>query len=184
MTGRFISVVGPSGVGKDSVMDALAASDPRFVLARRVITRPSDAGGEDFEGVTESDFSQRREAGDFALSWQAHGMRYGIPASVDLPLADGRDILANLSRSVLPAAQDRFAQTVVILLVAPPKVLAARLAARGRESESEIMQRLERAGFAMPEGISAHVIYNTGPLAQTVAEVRQALIFESGARCT
>ena len=48
MTGRFIAVVGPSGVGKDSVMQGMAARDPRIVLARRVITRPSDAGGEDF----------------------------------------------------------------------------------------------------------------------------------------
>ena len=59
MTGRFIAIVGASGVGKDSVMAALAASDPRLRLVRRVITRPSAAGGEDFDGVTEDAFHAR-----------------------------------------------------------------------------------------------------------------------------
>jgi ribose 1,5-bisphosphokinase len=51
MTGRLIAIVGPSGVGKDSVMIALQKQDARIVLARGVITRPSETGCEDFEGV-------------------------------------------------------------------------------------------------------------------------------------
>ncbi|MEO0912102.1 MAG: hypothetical protein AAFY59_03810 [Pseudomonadota bacterium] len=40
MTGRFIAVVGPSGVGKDSVMAGMAARTGQLKLVRRVITRP------------------------------------------------------------------------------------------------------------------------------------------------
>ena len=92
MTGRLIAVVGPSGVGKDTVMAALVAADPRLALVRRVITRPSDAGGEDFDGVDRATFETMRDAGAFALWWSAHELSYGIPVEVDAALAAGRDM--------------------------------------------------------------------------------------------
>lgn len=183
MTGRFIAVVGPSGVGKDSVMEALAAADPRYVLARRVISRPSEAGGEDFEGVTDAEFLARAARGDFALHWPAHGLFYGIPNAVDDTLAEGRDVLANLSRAVLPQMQARFSQTETILLTAPASVLARRLAGRARETAEEIAGRLARAGFALPDGVNAHEVRNDRPLTQTVKELQALLSPESAARC-
>src|SRR5213595_2440667 len=57
--GTFFLVVGPSGVGKDSLMDGARAAlltDPRYVFARRVITRPTGSPGEDHEGATEAEF--------------------------------------------------------------------------------------------------------------------------------
>jgi ribose 1,5-bisphosphokinase len=166
--GRFIAVVGPSGVGKDSVMQAMATRDPRIVLARRVITRPSDAGGEYFDGVTIDDFHALHAADAFALSWEAHGLHYAIPATVDAYLQEGRDVLANLSRAVLIRAKDRFAQFEVINLTADRDVLAARLAARGRETAAQIAGRLDRATAGLPDGISALHVDNSGPPDQTV----------------
>ncbi|MEM5521733.1 phosphonate metabolism protein/1,5-bisphosphokinase (PRPP-forming) PhnN [Sulfitobacter sp. AS59] len=166
--GRFIAVVGPSGVGKDSVMQAMAARDPRIVLARRMITRPSDAGGEDFDNVTVEEFHALHAADAFALSWAAHGLHYAIPATVDAYLQEGRDVLANLSRAVLIRAKDRFAQFEVINLTADRDVLAARLAARGRETAAQIAGRLDRATTGLPDGISALHVDNSGPLDQTV----------------
>jgi len=171
MGGRFIAIVGPSGVGKDSVMRALSKLDNRFVLARRVITRPSDAGGEAFDGISEGGFSARQANGDFALSWPAHGLRYGIPSTVDTQLAQGRDVLANLSRAVLKQARDRFDRFEVILLIANQSALAARLQARGRESEAEITRRLQRANFEIPKEIDAKSVDNSGPIEQTVAAI-------------
>lgn len=175
MTGRFIAVVGPSGVGKDSVMEGLAAADPSLVLARRVISRPTALGGEDFDGVSERAFRKAEDDGAFILSWHAHGWHYGIPQSVALEVAQGRDVLVNLSRAVLPQAQALFARFCVILLCADREVLASRLAARNREDADEIERRLARADFAMPTGIRHHVICNNGPLAQTVTAIRQHL---------
>jgi ribose 1,5-bisphosphokinase len=174
MSGRLIAIVGPSGVGKDSVMAALMAHDPRFKLARRVITRPSDAGGEDFDGVSEAAFLAREAAGDFALSWPAHGLHYAIPADVDALLKDGFDVLANLSRSVLGQAQGRFDQFDVINLTAKRAVLAERLAARGRETAEQIALRLDRVA-TLPAGIKAHEIDNSGTLATTVQAVMTSL---------
>jgi len=166
--GRFIAVVGPSGVGKDSVMQAMAARDPRIVLARRMITRPSDAGGEDFDGVAVEEFHALHAADAFALSWKAHGLHYAIPATVDAYLQEGRDVLANLSRAVLIRAKDRFAQFEVINLTADRDVLAARLSARGRETAAQIAGRLDRAAAGLPDGITALHLDNSGSLDQTV----------------
>ena len=60
-------------------MQALASSITGFTLARRVITRSADAGGEDFEAATEDEFETLRAAGAFCLDWRAHGLRYGNP---------------------------------------------------------------------------------------------------------
>lgn len=175
MSGRLIAVVGPSGVGKDTVMEAMAATDPRLGLARRVITRPGSAGGESFDAVDVARFEAMRAGDQFALWWEAHGLHYGIPARVDADLAAGRDMLANLSRGVLVAAQDRFASLVIIALRADPAVLAARLAARGREDASDIRRRLARAGSGLPEGVCAIEIDNSADLDATVQSALAAL---------
>ena len=168
MRGRFIAVVGPSGVGKDSLMDAIAARDPHFVLARRVITRPSNAGGEFYEGVTVAEFQRRKSAGQFALSWAAHGLHYAIPMSVKVELQNGQDVLANLSRAVLLHAQHYFARFEVINLTADRTILADRLAARSRETAEQIANRLIRVPLRLPGGIIAHNIDNNGALESTV----------------
>jgi ribose 1,5-bisphosphokinase len=180
VTGRLVAIVGPSGVGKDSVMAALAAADPRLVLARRVITRAAEAGGEIFESVTGADFSRRVAAGDFALHWSAHGLRYGLPATVDATLDAGCDVLANLSRSILSQAGQRFARCEVIRLVAAPEVLEARLLARGRESATAVARRLDRADPGVPPGMKVHDIDNGGQLSATVRAALSALYPANG----
>ncbi|MCC2112585.1 MAG: phosphonate metabolism protein/1,5-bisphosphokinase (PRPP-forming) PhnN, partial [Hyphomicrobiales bacterium] len=54
--GRLVLVVGPSGAGKDTLMAAIGRARPDLHIVRRVVTRPSEAGGEPFEGVTEAEF--------------------------------------------------------------------------------------------------------------------------------
>lgn len=178
MTGRVIGVVGPSGVGKDTVMAALAAAEPRLALLRRVITRPEALGGEPFEGVSEAEFAARRAAGAFVLDWQAHGLCYGIPRGWPA----GRDVLVNLSRAVLGQAGAAFGPGFMVLeLTAAPEVLAARLAARGREDAASIAARLARQ-VTVPEGLAVLRLDNSGALDATVAAARAALYPDSGRR--
>ncbi|MBR9650536.1 phosphonate metabolism protein/1,5-bisphosphokinase (PRPP-forming) PhnN [Thalassovita aquimarina] len=173
--GRFIAVVGPSGVGKDTVMEAVCARHPEIRRVRRVITRSAEAGCEDAEAVTPEEFEAQVRRGDFALHWQAHGMRYGIPASVDAELSAGRDVLANLSRAVLPELEKRFDRSMIVSITASPQVLAARLAARGRETAEEQAKRLQRADFRLAEGLNPVVIRNDGTLDEAVAAFSAAL---------
>jgi ribose 1,5-bisphosphokinase len=175
MSGRLIAVVGPSGVGKDTLIEALASAVPGLHRVRRVITRPAEAGGEDFEGVTEAEFDRRRAQGEFVLWWGAHGLRYGIPRAIVARLDEGTDVIANLSRGALPEARRLFPGMVVLVLSAEPEVLARRLAARGRESDEDIAARLTRAGEFRIEGPDVLRIDNSGCREATVAAARAAL---------
>ena len=172
--GRLIAVVGPSGVGKDSVMAALCDADPAFQIVRRVITRPPGAG-EVFESIDETAFERRRDAGEFCLSWRAHGLGYGIPATIETRIADGALCLVNLSRGVLAEAHESFPTFTVIELAARPETLAARLAGRGRETADGIARRLAREGSTIPEGLDHIRIANDGALSETVGAALQAL---------
>lgn len=70
-TGRMIAVVGPSGVGKDSVMAGIVAAMPDISLVRRIITRAPGLGGEQYDAVSVSEFEEMKAAGQFALDWGA-----------------------------------------------------------------------------------------------------------------
>jgi ribose 1,5-bisphosphokinase len=178
--GRLFAVVGPSGAGKDTLLAAAAAARPDLVVVRRVITRPEAAGGEPFEGVSEAEFAARAGRGAFALTWDAHGLRYGIPATIDAALASGRDVAFNGSRAVLEQAAARYPGLVVVLVTAPVPVLARRLAARGREDAAAIAARLARAGFALPPGFVLRVVDNGGGIEAGVAAFLAALAPEPG----
>ncbi len=173
--GRLIGVVGPSGAGKDSVMEALVARRPDLHRVRRVITRPEAAGGEAFDGISPALFAARAAGGDFALHWKAHGLSYGVPAGVADVLDMGRDALVNLSRSVLGKAALRFDTLHVLHVTARPEVLAERLAARGRESAQDIARRLLRPAPAFPEGLPVTEIDNSGRLEDAVEQALSAL---------
>jgi ribose 1,5-bisphosphokinase len=165
----LVLVVGPSGAGKDALLSGARvafAGDTRIHFARRVITRPVDAGGEEHEAVTEAEFSAR----DFVLSWSAHGLHYGIPREVtDLAPV----IVANVSRGVIEDAARQYAVRVVEV-TAPSDVLAARLEARGRETAADIERRLNRSA-AIPVGVDVTTVVNGGTLQQGIGRFVAAL---------
>ncbi len=164
-----IAVVGPSGVGKDSVMEALVARAPGILRVRRVITRPKGEGGEDFDRVTDDAFQRMVAEDAFVLHWLAHGLKYGVPRSIETFRQTSDAVLVNLSRSVLLRAQEVFGDLVVISLTADPGVLAQRLATRGRESAAEQERRLARAETSLPSGLAqVFEVDNSGPLDQTI----------------
>lgn len=160
MSGRLFAVVGPSGAGKDTLIALARAARPDLAVVRRAITRPETAGGEDFQGISEPEFEARRAAGDFALHWRAHGLGYGIPRAELAPLDAGRDVIFNGSRAALQAAAAQFPGLVVIVITAPAAVLAARLAARGREAPADIAARVARAALQIPAGLARVEVMN------------------------
>ena len=168
MTGRLIAVVGPSGVGKDSLMQALIARCPDLGLVRRVITRQGDLGGEDFDAVGEAEFESLRRAGRFCVTWRAHGLFYGIPEETRLRVAAGEHLLVNLSRDVLSEVAAAFPSFAVLNVTARDDTLAARLRARGRETEEDIARRLARAAKPLPEGLPVLTVCNDGALDDAV----------------
>lgn len=171
-TGRLIYLVGPSGSGKDSLIDAsrerLAAAGVQ--IARRIITRSAEAKGEAAHGVTSEQFEALRAQGAFAMHWQANGLDYGIPLQVDQSLAAGRAVLVNGSRAYLAEARRRYPNLLAVLVQVRPEVLRERLLARGRESAEEVEQRLARnARLQALADPSLHVLDNSTTLETAVA---------------
>ena len=168
-TGRLIAVVGPSGAGKDSVMDGICAARSEVHKVRRVITRAPDAGGEEFDADSDTTFAEMAATGAFALHWTAHGLSYGIPMAVHNVLAQGKDVLANLSRGVVADAADVFGDVVVLHVTAPAEVLSHRVVIRGREQGQAAQKRLSRPAPVIPNNLPGITIDNSGTLSDAVA---------------
>ncbi|HUE91438.1 phosphonate metabolism protein/1,5-bisphosphokinase (PRPP-forming) PhnN [Pseudomonas sp.] len=187
MSGRLIYLMGPSGSGKDSLLNAARArlAERNCVIARRVITRSAEAVGEDAIGVAPAEFDQQEAASAFALSWRANGLAYGIPRQIDDWLAAGQDVLVNGSRGHLAQARQRYPELLAILLQVDEAALRQRLQARGRESAEQIEARLARSReLQLPfapvagdsdEGESQYLLNNSGPLEQSVTQLLQLL---------
>ncbi|WP_268800849.1 phosphonate metabolism protein/1,5-bisphosphokinase (PRPP-forming) PhnN [Pseudomonas huanghezhanensis] len=181
MAGRLIYLIGPSGSGKDSLLDAARApmAERGCRIVRRVITRSAEAKGEAAQAVSTQRFEQMQAAGEFALNWFANGLHYGIPKQIDEWLADGHDVLINGSRGHLVQARERYPDLLAVVLTVDQPVLRERLLARGRESVEDIDARLARnAQFASEltaTDSSLFVLDNSGVLSSTVARLLQRI---------
>lgn len=144
--GKLVLLVGPSGAGKDTLLGLarVACSDyPTIVFARRVVTREASSA-EDNEQMSFEAFREARARGGFAIDWEAHGHAYALPRSIVDDIRAGRTVVANVSRTVIPALRHAYANVVVVSITAPADVLAERLAMRKRGSDGNIAQRLAR----------------------------------------
>ena len=170
--GTLILVVGPSGAGKDTLLDAARThfeGDKTIVFARRCITR-DDQIGEQHAALSKAEFARRKEEGGFFLCWRAHGLEYGITAEVLEKLATGNTVVLNISRRVIREAHEKWPRTHVIQVSARADVLRERLLKRGREGADGIGERLERGGeirLADAEWLSE--LDNSGDLASAIA---------------
>lgn len=168
MNRRLIYVMGPSGAGKDSVLDWLRQQLPQGVpvhWARRSITRPACAGGEAHEPVDMAAFEALEAAGAFALAWRANGLCYGIRHSQLRSLQAGGWVLVNGSRGHYQNALARYPGATGLHITAPAQVLERRLLARGRESAEAVRARVARAmEYRPPAGVME--VCNDGSLEQ------------------
>lgn len=144
--GKLIYLMGPSGSGKDSLIEAarpdLAARGCEVI--QRVITRSAESAGEEAIGVSREAFQALKANGSFTLDWQANGLEYGIPVQLDHWLSAGRHVLVNGSRGHLKQARERYPDLLAIMLRVDTDVLRQRLLARDRETPAEINARLAR----------------------------------------
>lgn len=177
MTGALILVLGPSGVGKDTLLAgarAELAADPGLVFAQRDITRPADAGGEAHRPVSQAEFDRIASSGGYMLHWAAHGLSYGLPIALQRLRQAGVTVVANGSRATLAQARATLAPVRVVAITAPAAILRERLQARGRETPAEIEERVARAA-AWPVAEADATVINDGPAADGIAALVAAL---------
>jgi len=160
--GYFLCIVGPSGAGKDSLIDAARELLPptQFVFARRTITREAGKPGEVYDSCSEEAFNEKKRAGEFLVTWHAHGLHYGLPNSLQLAQSQGKHVIANGSRSVAHDLKNLVTNLVFIEVTAPIDILARRILQRGRESEQEIRLRLARKVDPLPADVPVYTVHN------------------------
>jgi len=176
--GCFFLVVGPSGAGKDTLIDGARVQLPKdqFVFAKRVITRPPGMVGEDYVSCDPETFAQKKNSGEFLVTWQAHGYQYGLESSLIKHQQQGRHIVANGSRAMVPEISRTVENLVVVLVTAPIELLAKRLVKRGRETEAEIQKRLTRQSVPFPNHVEVITVSNDASLEAGIERFVHAII--------
>jgi len=162
--GALVVVVGPSGAGKDTLIGlahTLCADDPRILFPLRIVTRQPSAA-EHHDSIAPVAFDDAIGQGAFAFWWEAHGLKYALPATIDAQITRGHTVVCNVSRGILSAVRSRYAHVTVVLVTAPQEVLAARLGARGREGGGAVSERMARAAPYIKELAPDVVIENIG----------------------
>jgi len=180
--GRLVLVVGPSGSGKDTLIQGLAslvAHDGRYVFPSRTVTRAPHAA-EAHESETETDFAHRVARGEFALWWRAHGLGYGVSSDINRHIAAGQTVVVNVSRSVIAGARDAYQDVRAVYVDAPLDVRHARLLGRGRETAGEIAARLERVVDDAADSAADVVVMNDGSVADGAARLLAAITDAAG----
>lgn len=165
--GVFVAVAGPSGAGKDTIINYARerlGDRADIVFVRRVITRQPDKAFEDHDVLDPEAFGEALRTRRFCMVWEAHGLQYGLPASIDAEIAAGKVVVANISRGIIDDLADRYANLALVVVSAHAHVIAQRLAARGRENDAAIAARLERRSSEDLVRYGAIRLENSGPV--------------------
>ncbi|MGK7925268.1 MAG: guanylate kinase [Spirulina sp.] len=148
--GRLIVLVGPSGVGKGTLIKALRDRHRDLYLSISATTRqprPGEVSGRDYFFLEREAFQAAIERGDF-LEWAEYaGNYYGTPRqNVEEQIALGKFVLLEIELVGARAIAKSFPEAYRIFILPPSREeLERRLRDRGTESEAAIHKRLERA---------------------------------------
>ncbi len=147
ITGCLFIISAPSGTGKTSLVKALLATDPKLNLSISHTSRsprPSEINGRDYHFISESEFKQMEQHGDFLESAEVYGNFYGTSQRwIDETTNVGRDILLEIDCQGAKQVHSRFPQSTSIFILPPsPEALASRLKARGQDDLDVIKKRL------------------------------------------
>jgi phosphonate metabolism protein PhnN/1,5-bisphosphokinase (PRPP-forming) len=164
-SGRLFFFVGPSGVGKDTLLQWVRArvpADAGLVFAQRTITRPA-GDGESHESVDDATFLKLYADGCFAMTWRANGLQYGIRRVIESDLRAGWDVVVNGSREYVPRLQKLYPDAQIIWVEADVALIRKRVEIRKRETGAALLHRINRiTQFAPPPESKVIRLENSG----------------------
>jgi guanylate kinase len=186
----LVIVSGPSGVGKDTVIQALCQvpTDPERYFVITSTTRPRreyEVDGVHYHFLDEAEFERRRLAGGFLEANLVHGYWYGTPRDqVREALAAGRDAILKIDVQGAAVVKQKVPEALLVFLV-PPSLedLFERLQARATESadQLDVRQRNAALELARQEDYDYVVRNETGEIALTAKRVDEIIRAEKAA---
>jgi guanylate kinase len=146
----LLVVSGPSGVGKDSLLEELRLQEPTLAYSTSATTRPPRPGEVDgihYFFIARPAFERMMAEDAFIETREYANNLYGTPKRFVLDaLSAGRDVIMKPEVNGALAIKRAFPQTVLVFLTAPSDdALAQRLEKRSTETPADIMRRLEIA---------------------------------------
>ena len=187
---QLVIISGPSGVGKDTIIEALAArrSQPDYHYVVTCTTRgprPGEIPGVSYQFLRDEEFHALREAGELLEANEVHGNWYGTPRrEVAQALAEGRDVILKIDVQGAAAVKERVPDALLIFIVPPSlEALFQRLRSRATETadELEIRQRNAAIELARQGDYDRVVVNETGEVERTAAEI-EAIIEQENRR--
>lgn len=166
MSGRKVILSGPSGVGKDTVINRWIERDSRVarvVAATTRAPREGEVDGVDYRFMTDGEFLAMADAGGFLEHKKVHSARYGTPLeTVNQMVGDGQIAILKIDvqGAIEVMGQD---SSIIGIFLLPPSMpeLEERLRGRGTDSEEKIRLRLENAKQEILVGMSyPHQVIN------------------------
>jgi guanylate kinase len=166
-------------VGKGSVVQELLKRDPSLsfsVSAKTRNPRPGEVNGRHYRFMSEAEFEQMVEGGEF-LEWaEMFGHRSGTPARpVEEARVRGRDVILEIDVQGARQIRERVPDAVLIFLTPPSRdELLRRLRDRGTERGEDLERRLEAIDVELAQSAwFHHVVVNddVGRAAQEVAAI-------------
>ena len=156
-SGLAFVVSGPSGAGKNSVIDRAMEGIGGLAYSVSYTTRPprsDETDGVDYFFVRPDEFARRIEAGDFVEHVTYLGDQYGTSRSQICAMAEqGLDVILNIDveGAKRVRASGLAGLAVVFIFLVPPSLahLEERLRARGTESDAQIAARIAVAAREM-----------------------------------
>ncbi len=150
MTGNLFIVCAPSGAGKTSLVSELLKADPQIRLSVSYTTRkprPGEVDGREYHFVTEPEFAQRVERGEFLENALVHGNHYATSARwISEERAAGRDIMLEIDWQGAAQVRQLIPETIGIFILPPSfEALLSRLNKRAQDSPDVIARRLAAA---------------------------------------
>jgi guanylate kinase len=186
----LVVVSGPSGVGKDTVIEALrrrpAAAGYHYVVTCTTRPRRSyEVDGVHYRFLEDEDFRRLRDAGGLLEANEVHGHWYGTPrADVRASLKAARDVILKIDVQGAADVKQKVPEALLVFLVAPSdEDLFHRLQARATESADELDVRQRNAALELARQKDYdHVIVNeTGQVERTAARVDEIIRSEKAA---
>lgn len=180
----LVVISGPSGVGKDAVIEALrrrreARATHYVVTYTTRARRAGEVEGVSYHFVDPERFSAMRAAGELLEASEVHGHWYGTPRDQVVDgLTLGRDVILKIDVQGARKVRRRVPQAVLIFMVAPsPEDLAARLRGRATESadELELRQRDALRELARQSDYDYIVVNETDQVDRAAARIEEII---------